>query len=183
MTRRHLAALALAASLIALTSCSGPADELPYDDPAGQTLEEARAAIEDIPGITVTEFTGGGEPNVKGNTGYSLAIEIEPGYQVLKGAYFVHYIVRQVWSVGEGWKPNAQLAITTTTADGSPLFHLGAAASRWTGGNDQKPSERTTVVIPLDPDDEVAERNLGVLGEWPGDVPETLPDGVTVEGE
>lgn len=180
---RPLTALALAASLVALTSCSAtsPDDDIPHDDPAGQTLDEARAAIEEIPGITVTEFAGGGEPNVKGNTGYSMSLDIEPGYTVVKGAYFVDYIVRQVWSVGEGWMPNTQLALTTVTADGEPPFSLGAAALTWAPSNGVEAEQRATVIIALDPDDDDAgTRNLKALGKWPGDAPKPLPDGVTV---
>lgn len=182
---------ALAAGiLLALTACAVPAptprETIPHDADTGQTMAEAREAIDAVPGISVTGFAGGGPPNVKGNTGYSVQIAIDPGYTVLYGDLLVDYIVRNVWSVGEGYMPNTQIQISARTADGEPFFDLSTAGvgSAWMGGQPSAPSQHNTIIIPLSADDPEGARNLSLLsqeGSWPGVTPKPLPDRVTVK--
>ncbi len=190
-TDRSAYGAALAAGiLLALTACAVPApsprETIPHDADSGQTITEAREAIDAVPGISVTDFAGGGPPNVKGNTGYAVALAIDPGYTVLHGDVLVDYIVRNVWSVGEGYMPNTQIQISATTADGEPFFDLSTAGvgSAWMGGQPSVPSQHNTIIIPLSADDPEGARNLSVLtkdGSWPGVTPKPLPDRVTVK--
>ncbi|TVU66721.1 hypothetical protein FQP90_00835 [Paenarthrobacter nitroguajacolicus] len=143
--------------LLALTACAVPAptprETIPHDADTGQTIAEAREAIDAVPGISVTGFAGGGPPNVKGNTGYSVELAIDTGYTVLYGDLLVDYIVRNVWSVGEGYMPNTQIQISARTADGEPFFDLTTAGvgSAWMGGQPSAPSQHSTIIIPLAP--------------------------------
>jgi hypothetical protein len=176
--------------LLALTACTAPApspeQSIPHDSVTGQTIAEAREAIDAVPGISVTGFDGGGPPNVKGNTGYAVALAIDPGYTVLDGDLLVDHIVRNVWSVGEGYMPNTQIQISARTADGEPFFDLSAAGvgSAWMGGQPSAPAQHNTIIIPLSADDPEGARNLSLLtrdGSWPGVVPKPVPDKVTVK--
>ncbi len=190
-TDRSAYGAALAAGiLLALTACAVPApsprETISHDADSGQTITEAREAIEAVPGISVTDFAGGGLPNVKGNTGYAVALAIDPGYTVLYGDLLVDYIVRNVWSVGEGYMPNTQIQISATTADGEPFFDLSSAGvgSAWMGGQASVPSQHNTIIVPLSADDPEGARNLSLLkrdGSWPGVTPKPLPDRVTVK--
>ncbi len=190
-TDRSAFGAALAAGiLLALTACAVPApsprETIPHDADSGQTITEAREAIDAVPGISVTDFAGGGPPNVKGNTGYAVALAIDPGYTVLHGDVLVDYVVRNVWSVGEGYMPNTQIQISATTADGEPFFDLSTAGvgSAWMGGQPSVPSQHNTIIIPLSADDPEGARNLSLLtkdGSWPGVTPKPLPDRVTVK--
>ncbi|MCP1412950.1 hypothetical protein [Paenarthrobacter sp. A20] len=192
-TNRSFARAAVVAGiLLTLTACTVPAPSprqtIPHDAGTGQTLAEAREAIDAVPGILVTDFAGGGPPNVKGNTGYSVAFEIDPGYAVLHGDVLVDYIVRSTWSVGEGYMPNTQIQISASTADGEPLFDLASAAtgSGWIPPLSRDPSQHSTVVIPLSADGSEGARNLSLLtqdGQWPGVVPEPLPGNVTAKND
>lgn len=186
-----LAALA-AGMLLALTACTAPAptprQTIPHDADTGQTIAEAREAIDAVPGISVIGFDGGGPPNVKGNTGYSIQLAIEPGYTVLYGDLLVDYIVRNIWSVGEGYMPNTQIQISARTADGEPFFDLTAAGvgSAWMGGQPSAPKQHNSIIIPLSADDPEGARNLSMFkrdGSWPGVVPKPLSDRVTVKDQ
>lgn len=159
---------------------------IPHDAGTGQTLAEAREAIDAVPGISVTNFAGGGPPNVKGNTGYAVAFDVEPGYTLTHGDLLVDYIVRTVWAIGEGYMPNTQLQISARTADGEPFFDLSTAGvkSAWTGGRASTPSQHNTIVIPLSPDDPEGARNLALLkreGTWPGVIPKPIRDDATTK--
>lgn len=193
ITRRR-ALTSVVALTIALSGCSSSppspgepqsaADTIPHDAETGQTLDEARASIEAISGIAVTEFTGGGRPNVKGNTGYTVALTIEPGYVVDYGDLLVDFVVWSVWSVGEGYMPNTQIEIRTSTGDGEPYFDLSAsgAGAGWTYGPVRESAQHTTLVVPLSEDSPEGALNLKRLareGNWPGAVPDALPDDVT----
>jgi len=188
-----MAALSAVAAgvVLALTACSAsapsPRETIPHDATTGQTIAEAREALEAVPGISVTGFDGGGPPNVKGNTGYSVQLAIEPGYAVLHGDLLVDHVVRNVWSVGEGYMPNTQIQISTRTADGEPVFDISQAAngSGWGDGRDSTPSQYSTVVISLDAGDPKGQRNLSRLtedGPWPGATPKPLPETVIAKG-
>ncbi|WP_310201895.1 hypothetical protein [Paenarthrobacter nitroguajacolicus] len=199
--RRPFPAAIMAGIFLFLTACSvpvpspppssapspsSPRQSIPHDADTGQTLAEAREAIEAVPGISVTGFVGGGAPNVKGNTGYSVAFDIDPGYTVSYGDLLVDYIIRTVWSVGEGYMPTTDIRISARTADGDPLFDLTAAAvgSAWLSPRTSTPSQYSTVVIPLSADDPEGARNLMNFqrdGSWPGVIPKPLLDTVSVK--
>lgn len=150
-------------------------------------MAEAREAIDAVPGISVTNFAGGGPPNVKGNTGYAVAFRIDPGYILLYGDLLIDYIIRNIWPVGEGYMPNTQIQISASTADGEPLFDLTAAAvgAAWlrpAASSSSTPSQHSTVIIPLSADDPEGARNLMKFkldGSWPGVKPKPLPGGTT----
>lgn len=182
----------VAVVLLALISCSAPAplpeqtsQSLPHDADTGQTISEAREAIDAIPGISVTNFAGGEPPNVKGNTGYIVGFAIEPGYTLAHGDLLVDYIIRNVWAVGEGYMPNTQIQISASTADGEPFFDLAAAAegSTWRSPKTSSaPSQHSSVIFPLSADDPRGAVNLMMLqedGSWPGLKPKPLPDRIT----
>ena len=167
--------------MLALSSCS----TVPHDSEAGQTRAEAREALEAVPGITVTDFSGGDKPNVKGNTGYAVEFEIEPGYSVERGDLLIDYVVRLIWSIGEGYMPTEELRLVVTTAEWEPRFDLVAAteAAHLTAKATQI-GDRNTVLIPVDIDHPDGERNLSRIatnGRWPIDVPAPLPLDVTVK--
>ena len=182
----------IAVILLSLVSCAAPvplpeasSQSIPHDADSGQTIAEARGAIDAIPGISVTSFTGGGPPNVKGHTGYAVAFAIEPGYTLVYGDLLIDYIIRNVWAVGEGYMPNTQIQISASTADGEPFFDLAAAAvgSAWVSPKTSAtPSQHSTVIIPLSADDPEGARNLMNFkrdGSWPGVIPKPLPDRIT----
>lgn len=196
MTRslRAVARAAMVAVIVSfLTACNAPAPlpeqdprSIPHDADTGQTIAEAREAIDAIPGISVTDFAGGGPPNVKGNTGYAVAFDIEPGYTVTYGDLLIDYIVRNVWAVGEGYMPNTQIQISASTADGEPFFDLTAAAvgAAWLSPQTSTPSEHNTVIIPLSAEDPEGARNLSLFkkdGSWPGVIPKPFSYDVTVK--
>lgn len=167
--------------MLALSSCS----TVPHDSEAGQTRAEAREALEAVPGITVTDFSGGDKPNVKGNTGYAVEFEIEPGWNVERGDLLIDYVVRLIWSIGEGYMPTEELRLVVTTAEWEPHFDLVAAteAAHLTAKATQI-GDRNTVLIPVDIDHPDGERNLSRIatnGRWPIDVPAPLPLDVTVK--
>ncbi|MBT2584677.1 hypothetical protein [Arthrobacter sp. ISL-95] len=197
MTRslRAVARAAMVAVIVSsLMACTAPAplpeqtpQSIPHDADTGQTIAEAREAIDAIPGISVTDFAGGGPPNVKGNTGYTVVFNIEPGYTVTDGDLLVDYIVRNVWAVGEGHMPNTQIQISASTADGEPFFDLTAAAegSTWRSPKTSSaPSRHSSVIFPLSEDDPEGAVNLMKLkrgGSWPGVIPEPFSYDVTVK--
>jgi hypothetical protein len=169
------------AGMLALSSCG----TVPHDSVAGQTRAEAREALEAVPGITVASFSGGDKPNVKGNTGYAVEFEIEPGYIVERGDLLIDYVVRLIWSIGEGYMPTEELRLVVTTAEWEPHFDLVAAteAAQLTAKATQI-GDRNTVLIPVDIDHPDGERNLSRIatnGRWPIDVPAPLPLDVTVK--
>ena len=186
--------LILAGALLGLAACTVPGtpptarETIPHDAPTGQTLAQARAAIESIPGIAVTDFTGGTAPNIKGNTGYHVGISVDPGHSIQSGDALVDYIVRTTWSVGEGYKPTTQIAISSSTADGQPPFDLAAAGvkSGWTIKQSTPAAaadQYSSIVVELNPDDAQGARNLATLGggdTWPGAAPAPLPGTVVV---
>lgn len=194
-TNRAVAKAAVVAVIVSsLIACTAPApsaeqtsQSIPHDADTGQSIAEAREAIDAVPGISVTNFAGGGAPNVKGNTGYAVAFDIEPGYTLTHGDLLVDYIVRNVWAVGEGYMPNTQIQISASTADGAPFFDLTAAAvgSAWLNPKTSSiPSQHSTVIIPLSADDPEGARNLSLFkhdGSWPGVIPKPFPYDVTIK--
>lgn len=184
--RRSLAVSALALSVLALAGCGlgagGSQSDIPHDAPSGgQTLSEMRESLEALPGIVVADIAGGQKPNIKGNTGYAIGLEVEPGYAIADGAALVDFVMASVWSVREGYMPNARIDIRVRVSS-SEGFDVGAAAAQagWARESVSSPRAYSTAAIDLAESKDQGVRNLERLGPWPGDVP-VAPTGVTVQ--
>jgi hypothetical protein len=172
---RTTAAVVLVASL-ALVGC-GSRDDVPHGaSSGGQTRGQAASALERLPGLTI-ELDGGGAPNVKGSTGYDVAVGVAPGYRIVDGPALVTYLTETAWSVRDGYQPNTQVAITVDTGDGE-RFDVRAAAveAGWPQPRDTAPGSSDFTVALVDVRDGSPARER--LGDWPGDVP-AVPSDVT----
>ena len=184
--RRWSALSALTLGVLALTGCAfgggGSESDIPHDAASGgQTLAEVRDSLESIPGIAVSDIAGGGTPNVKGNTGYAVGLEVEPGYAIADGAALVDFVVASLWSIREGYMPNARIDIRVRTSS-SGGFDAAAAAAQagWARESASSPKPYSSAAIDLMEDKDQGAQNRERLGSWPGDVPE-VPTGVTVQ--
>lgn len=198
----------LAATAVAVTSWTGCSNSeslseerargIPEEAPAGgQTLAEAKAALESIPGLILNELYCSDGPNAKGNTGCSVHLELEPDHEIVDGPELVTYVVETVWSIREGWMPNVDIRIWMTAGPDAD-FDIVAAAyeTGWTvlertrgfdPGGELNPEGKSNVAVPVTPPDSpghrpVDARNLERLGEWPGDAPDA-PEGLTAPSE
>ncbi|MCI1017494.1 hypothetical protein HWD99_02535 [Microbacterium sp. C5A9] len=184
--RRWLALSAVAVSVLALTGCAiGAGDrgsDVPHDAASGgQTLSEMRDSLEAVPGIVVSDIAGGQKPNIKGNTGYAISLEVEPGFAIADGTAFVDFVVASVWSVREGYMPNARIDIRVrTSAEGGFDVAAAAAQAGWARDVDTTPKPFSAAAIDLTDSKEQGARNRERLGSWPGDVP-AAPTGMTVQ--
>lgn len=184
--KRWLAVSAVVASVLALAGCisTGSAkSDVPHDAASGgQTLDEMKTLLGSIDGIGVADITGGERPNIKGNTGYSVTLDVSDGYTIVDGAELVDFVVASVWSVREGYMPNATIDIRVRMPAGSSFDVAAAAASAgWTTATDTTAREFSSVVVPVSTSKDQGASNLERLGEWPGAVPE-VPRGVTAQG-
>lgn len=184
--RRWFAVSTVAVGVLALTGCAfgggGSTSDVPHDAASGgQTLSEMRESFDALPGIVVSDIVGGDKPNVKGNTGYAVALEVEPGYAITDGAALVDFVVASVWSVREGYMPNARIDISVRTSSGEG-FDVAAAAAKagWTQDAATTPSAYSSASIEVADSKDQGARNLERLGSWPGDAPE-VPTGVTAQ--
>lgn len=193
-TARFVALVALVA--LGLAACAeGPratgADEIPHDaSSGGQTREEAEAALGAIPGIALRELSGGERPNLKGNTGYSVTLELDPSHVIVDGAELVTFVAETVWSIREGWMPNTDIGIWMVAGPDTDVDITAAAhEAGWTErtrstqsepGSEGNPDGVTGVSLWVRPDDDdrTDTRNRQRLGDWPGEVP-PIPEGVT----
>ncbi|WP_150957260.1 hypothetical protein [Microbacterium testaceum] len=176
--RRGILAVVVVGATLGLTSC-GPskADGIPHDAPSGgQTLSEARSAVAMIPGLTI-DFQGGEGPNIKGNTGYDIAVTVDPGYRIVDGPALVTFLTESAWSVRDGYLPNAQISLTVTDdpANGFDVAKA-AAAAEWIEPRDPVPDSDGFTVANVDTVEGSPARVR--LGDWPGEVP-AVPTGVT----
>ncbi|GAA3937883.1 hypothetical protein [Microbacterium soli] len=183
---RLLTATAVVAGVLALAGCTaaGPSrSDAPHDAPSGgQTLGEMRELLGSIDGIRVSDIRGGERPNVKGNTGYSIALDVSDGYTVIDGAALVDFVVTAVWSVREGYRPNATIDIRVRMPEGGAFDVAAAAASAgWVADASTGASAFSTVTVPLSAAKEQGASNLTRLGDWPGAVP-AIPTDVTARG-
>lgn len=175
---RWIAAVVVISGLASLTSCTqARRSDIPHDaQTGGQTFDEMTAAVSEIPGIAV-EVSGGDPPNIKGNTGYEIAVTVQPGYRVIDGPALISFLTESAWSVREGYMPNTQIAIGVTDNAGSD-FDAAAAAAEAGLLVPQDPVKRSTAyslaTIGVEDDSLAREK----LGDWPGDVP-TVPTDVT----
>lgn len=186
--KRWFALSAVAMSVLALTGCAfgggggGAQNDIPHDAASGgQTLAEMRDSFDAIPGLVVSDIVGGERPNVKGNTGYAVALEVEPGYAIADGAALVDFVVASVWSVREGYMPNARIDISVRTSSGGG-FDVAAAAAQagWAKDAATTPSSYSSASIEVAEGKEQGASNVERLGSWPGEAPEP-PTGVTVQ--
>lgn len=181
--KRWLATIAVVAVLAVTTGCASrprPIDTVPHDAAdGGQTLQQMADSLGTIPGLTF-DVTGGGRPNIKGNTGYAVTVTLQPGYRILDGPALVTFIVESVWSVREGYMPNAEIAISVDAGAGS-TFNVAAAAADagWTDpiGPPADSSGFTRAPIVVYDGSPARER----LGDWPGDVPAIPADLTTAD--
>lgn len=184
---RRPAALALVVGVLILPGCGlpGPAgDPLPHDAASGgQTFAEAQSALESLDGISLSSFSCSDGPNIKGNTGCVVDLELEPGHEIVDGPGLVAHVARTVWSVRDTWMPNTDISVSMRAGAESDFDVTTAAyldgwtprrASVQSGASETNPTNWSRVSIWVRPDrEDTAEdtRNLRRLGQWPGDVP------------
>ncbi|MDQ1128824.1 hypothetical protein [Microbacterium sp. SORGH_AS_0888] len=91
---RWIAVAVVVSGIASLSACAqARRDEVPHNAPAGgQTLSEMQAAVSDIPGISV-DVAGGGPPNIKGNTGYAIAVTVDSGYRIVDGPTLISFLI------------------------------------------------------------------------------------------
>jgi len=175
---RWIAAAIVISGIAALSACTqARRDEVPHNAPAGgQTLSEMQAAVSDIPGISV-DIAGGGPPNVKGNTGYALAVTVDPGYRITDGPALISFLIESAWSVRDAYMPNAEISVSVKDETDSS-FDASAAASEagWIEPLDPPPGGAGFTIAAVDIRDGSPARQR--LGDWPGDVP-AVPTNVT----
>lgn len=177
--RVALAATVVAGLLVAVGCSPTARPHIPHEaTEGGQTLAQMRSAIESIDGIRVLNLRGGGPPNIKQNTGYDLTIEIESGVRITDGAALVDFLVESIWSVREGYMPNAQIAIRVRAVDGYDV-HVAAAEAGWVSAREADPSDYSRVAIVLSESKPEGAANRERLGPWPGEPP-AIPAGITI---
>lgn len=178
---RWIAALLVVGGIASLTACTqARRDDVPHDAPSGgQTLSEMRTAVSEIPGLAV-DITGGGAPNVKGNTGYDIAVTVAPGYRIADGPALIDFLTESAWSVREGYMPNAQISISVTDAPGGDFDAAAAAAEAgWIEPREPVPGSNGFTVAAISVRDGSPARER--LGDWPGAVP-AVPTDLTAAG-
>lgn len=185
----YVAAWAVVLMLGGCLASNGKNPNYPHDAPSGgQTIEEMEASIAALPGIESIETDGHDSLNIKGNTGRRAVIVVDPDFMIADGEALVTFLVESLWSVREGYMPNAtlQLSITTNPAD---EFSIGEAAiaAEWKqpDASARPASERgwssTQVDVSSDGTGGSARwgvENLERLGDWPGAVPDPPADAI-----
>jgi hypothetical protein len=175
---RWIAAVVVIGGIASVAGCAqARRDDIPHDAPSGgQTLTEMKAAVSEIPGLSV-DVSGGGAPNVKGNTGYDIAVTVAPGYRIVDGPALITFLTESAWSVREGYMPNAQISVSVTAGAGSDFdAAVAAAEAGWLEPREPVPSSNGFSVAAISVRDGSSARER--LGEWPGDVP-VVPSDVT----
>ena len=182
-------ALALPAAL-GIAGCTGQQTADPQAGTAGrgQTLSELTTALDDVEGLTFSDV-GGSEPNVKGNTGFTVRVALDPAYELVDPAALVDFLVEAAWSVDDGPVPNTTIEIAYLGVPGDDV-DLGAAAqqSGWLA-----PEARTRQVAPNGYSmatvpvadyavDQGVPETVDRLGPWPGEAP-AVPGGLTAPRE
>ena len=181
-------AITAAASTLVLTACSLPSGKnpnYPHDAPVGgQTIVEMEQSVVALPGIESVETQGHNSLNIKGNTGRHIKVVIEPGYVVADEEAFATFLVESLWSVREGYMPNASLQLSIT-ANPEDEFSIGAAviAAGWRepDAHTRPPTDEGWSSTAVDVSERTSGsqwgiKNLERLGDWPGTVPEPPTD-------
>lgn len=193
MTRspRHWSARAVLAALAApvllgLSACAATDTTTPQDGTArgGQTLAELTETLGGIEGLT---FSGvdGSERNVKGNSGFTVDVTLEPGYQLDDPQALVTFLTEAAWSVDDRTMPNTTVEIVYH-GDPGDAVDLGEAAHQagWLADEartgEVAPNGVSMVGIPVADYavDQGMPETVDRLGEWPGEPP-AVPDGLT----
>ncbi|WP_146077898.1 hypothetical protein [Pseudoclavibacter sp. AY1F1] len=185
MSKPAAAFLALSA-LLSLVGCAGPeapgAREMSPTATGGQTRAELISTLDGMAGLSFSGV-GGSEPNVKGNTGFTFQVRLDPEYVLVDPAGLVEFLAESAWSVNDDPMPNTSVEINYTGAPGDQLdLAAVAGAEGWLspsgGGIGVAANGFSRVVIPVS--DSAVEKgvpeNLDRLGDWPGVVPETPSD-------
>lgn len=194
----------LASSVLAGCSILTPYPEVPRDaERGGQTQADLDATLSSIPGLTFATASGS-EPNVKGNTGYTFALALDPDYEIADVGALVDFLVASAWSVRTGYMPNSTIDISITVGpEPAELVDLvaGGEEAGWVpaesqphgldtddGGSarDDNPDGYTKLTVWIDShnvtdpstDTRGAVANRDRLGEWPGSVPALPTDAV-----
>jgi len=157
-----------------------------------------------ISGLHFSDASGSDRPNIKGSTGYSYAIALDPAYKVANAPALVDFLVESAWSVRDTYLPNIAVEFTF---DGGPRpsdkvnlieaaevagwVPVGSQAYRTTPQNGGSPPQfetgTSTLTVWLDNSDVSSKKadrtgafaNRKRLGEWPGNVPD-LPTNMVV---
>jgi hypothetical protein len=192
--RRRPALAALVALIVpaalGVAACSGPETTDPQAGTAGrgQTLSELTTALDDIEGLTFSDV-GGSEPNVKGNTGFTVRVALDPAYELVDPAALVDFLVEAAWSVDDSPMPNTTVEIAYLGIPGDDV-DLGAAAqqSGWLAPEARTRQvaangySRATVPVADYAVDQGVPETVDRLGPWPGPVP-AVPEDLTAPRE
>lgn len=175
---------------VALSGCAASAGsaERPAVPSGGQSQSELDATLAQIPGLTVTTSSAA-KPNVKGNSGYSFDLALDPDYRIADPEALVTFLVESAWSVRGDTEPNTAIDVylAGVPADGVDLS-LAAEGAGWVPPGSQTRGTAdngfTSARIWLDTEGSKAEArgataNRERLGDWPGAAP-TLPADLTV---
>ena len=203
MNKRWLQAVVAVSAVVALAGCSSEAyPEIPrFATSGGQTQEELDARLATIPGLVFTDASGS-EPNLKGATGYSFDLQLDPAYEIADLPGLIEFLVASAWSVRDGYMPNTTVEIgldagplpsdkidIVAAAEVAGWVPVGSQAHRF--GDDASSPEfdngSSSVSVWLDTGSLSAERaeqrgataNRTRLGDWPGDAVEP-PAGAVV---
>lgn len=185
LSRSSLTALAVAL-VLGLSACAGTDTSQPQDGTSGdgQTLAELTETLDGIEGLTFSRVDGS-ERNVKGNSGFTVDVTLDPGYQLNDPEALVTYLVEAAWSVEDRTMPSTTVEIGYQGIVGDGI-DMGEAAqqSGWVSSEartgDVSPHGFSRVSIPVADyavDNGVPE-TVDRLGEWPGEPP-AVPDGLT----
>lgn len=171
--------------MLGLSACA-TTDTTPQDETSGdgQTLAELTQTLDGIEGLTFSRVDGS-ERNIKGNSGFTVDVTLDPGYQLDDPEALVTYLVEAAWSVEDRTMPNTTVEIGYQGIVGDGI-DLGEAAkqSGWVASEartgDVSPQGFSRVSIPVADyavDNGVPE-TVDRLGEWPGEPP-AVPAGLT----
>lgn len=169
-----------------LASCAGPEPSGAGDATAarGQTSAELVSILDDIDGLTFSGV-GGSATNVKGNTGFTVEVTLEPGYALEDPTALVTFLTEAAWSVNDSAMPTTTVEISYHGMPGEGI-DLAASAQEdgWVASDTQTgtvaPNGFSRVSIPVADHavDQGVPETVDRLGEWPGEPP-AVPDGLT----
>lgn len=180
-----ISALALAA-LLGLTACASPGSpEASQPAPTGgQTLAQLTTTLDEIDGLTFSNV-GGSEPNIKGNTGFTFQVRLDPDYRLVDPAGLVEYLAEAAWSVNDNPMPNTDVQISYFGApkDGINLAEEARTAGWIAPGKPFADTSNGSSLVAIPVSDYAADQgvpeNAERLGPWPGAVP-TPPDDLVI---
>lgn len=165
-------------------------EDFPHDAPSGgQTALEAEETIAALPGVASVEVTPKTDntPNIKGNVGRTVKVALDEEFHVVDGPAVVDFLLATLWSIREGYMPNAAMDIVFT-ANPADEFSIEQAAidSGWKDPGTVPPVGENGVSMArvlIQPEGGSsrgrAAENSERLGPWPGEVP-NAPTGAIV---